>query len=356
MDSDRASANGTLLASAMKEKWSALTDDDVTRVAGKKDQLAGRLQERYGFGQDQAKREADEFLHDHPERSGGAAPETTEPGHVPALLPPAPWEDFLPEAPPSAAPLAPGPLLQLGHPLADRPEAESPPAPYTHSLTIRLSPRVLRWVAPVAVVALFVLLFLPWTGAFPGGYRVYSQNAYQTIWGGVSVDPVGTEALGSVKPFDAVGANRPMLFYVPLVLLAVFLVLAPLVLSAARIQALPRIVQALWRRRLELLATVAVATFLLLIVQLWMGFGLEVATNARVDKNLAGELGAARTPAELQTATIHRGLELGPFHLGRTLWLRLAVLGHVLLLAGLGLEFWLEWRGLRPLPRLDWRT
>lgn len=45
----------------MKEKWAALTDDDVTAVRGRRDQLAGRLQERYGYAKDRAERELDEF-------------------------------------------------------------------------------------------------------------------------------------------------------------------------------------------------------------------------------------------------------------------------------------------------------
>ena len=45
----------------VKEKWGKLTDDDLTTVAGKRDQLAGKLQERYGFGKEQAEKELDEF-------------------------------------------------------------------------------------------------------------------------------------------------------------------------------------------------------------------------------------------------------------------------------------------------------
>jgi len=45
----------------VKEKWGKLTDDDLTTIAGKRDQLAGKLQERYGYGREQAERELDEF-------------------------------------------------------------------------------------------------------------------------------------------------------------------------------------------------------------------------------------------------------------------------------------------------------
>jgi uncharacterized protein YjbJ (UPF0337 family) len=45
----------------VKEKWGKLTDDDLTTMAGKKDQLLGKLQERYGYEKDQAEKELDEF-------------------------------------------------------------------------------------------------------------------------------------------------------------------------------------------------------------------------------------------------------------------------------------------------------
>jgi uncharacterized protein YjbJ (UPF0337 family) len=45
----------------VKEKWGKLTDDDLVAVAGKRDQLLGKLRERYGYGKEQAERELDEF-------------------------------------------------------------------------------------------------------------------------------------------------------------------------------------------------------------------------------------------------------------------------------------------------------
>lgn len=39
-----------------------LTDDDLEVIAGKRDQLVGRLQERYGMARDQAQREADAYV------------------------------------------------------------------------------------------------------------------------------------------------------------------------------------------------------------------------------------------------------------------------------------------------------
>lgn len=44
-----------------KQKWGKLTDDDLTVIAGKRDELAGLLQERYGYAKEQAEKEIDEF-------------------------------------------------------------------------------------------------------------------------------------------------------------------------------------------------------------------------------------------------------------------------------------------------------
>jgi uncharacterized protein YjbJ (UPF0337 family) len=46
----------------LKAKWGKLTDDDLTVIGGKKDELVGKLQERYGYNKDQAEKEADDFL------------------------------------------------------------------------------------------------------------------------------------------------------------------------------------------------------------------------------------------------------------------------------------------------------
>lgn len=45
----------------VKEKWGKLTDNDLTTIAGKRDQLAGLLQQRYGYAKDQVEKELDEF-------------------------------------------------------------------------------------------------------------------------------------------------------------------------------------------------------------------------------------------------------------------------------------------------------
>ncbi len=44
-----------------KEKWGKLTDDDMTVIEGKRDQLVGKIQERYGYAKDQAEKEVSDW-------------------------------------------------------------------------------------------------------------------------------------------------------------------------------------------------------------------------------------------------------------------------------------------------------
>lgn len=45
-----------------REKWGKLTDDDLDVIAGRREQLIGLLQERYGMAREKAEKEADEFV------------------------------------------------------------------------------------------------------------------------------------------------------------------------------------------------------------------------------------------------------------------------------------------------------
>jgi uncharacterized protein YjbJ (UPF0337 family) len=45
----------------VKEQWGQLTDDDLDRIEGKRDQLLGAVQKRYGIARDEAERQLKEF-------------------------------------------------------------------------------------------------------------------------------------------------------------------------------------------------------------------------------------------------------------------------------------------------------
>lgn len=45
----------------VRERWGKLTDDDLDVVAGKRDQLIGIIQQRYGLAKDEIERQVSDF-------------------------------------------------------------------------------------------------------------------------------------------------------------------------------------------------------------------------------------------------------------------------------------------------------
>jgi uncharacterized protein YjbJ (UPF0337 family) len=48
----------------VKQKWGKLTDEDLTTFGGNQDQLAGLLQQKYGYAKEQAEKEITEFANE----------------------------------------------------------------------------------------------------------------------------------------------------------------------------------------------------------------------------------------------------------------------------------------------------
>ena len=65
MNKDIFQGNWNQLKGKVKQKWGKLTDDDLDVIDGKRIELAGKLQERYGYGME----EAEEQLKDWENRS-----------------------------------------------------------------------------------------------------------------------------------------------------------------------------------------------------------------------------------------------------------------------------------------------
>lgn len=62
MDWDRVEGNWKIAKGKIKEQWGKLTDDDLDVINGKRDQLEGRIQERYGYEKDRVSREVDDWF------------------------------------------------------------------------------------------------------------------------------------------------------------------------------------------------------------------------------------------------------------------------------------------------------
>ena len=50
------------LSGQLRSQWAKLTDDDLANIAGKRDQLLGKLQERYGVLKDDAEKQIDKWI------------------------------------------------------------------------------------------------------------------------------------------------------------------------------------------------------------------------------------------------------------------------------------------------------
>lgn len=51
----------TTVKGKVKEKWGKLSDDDLTRIEGKRDQLLGAIQKAYGYNQERAEKEVSQW-------------------------------------------------------------------------------------------------------------------------------------------------------------------------------------------------------------------------------------------------------------------------------------------------------
>jgi uncharacterized protein YjbJ (UPF0337 family) len=61
MNWDRMEGNCKQVKGKVKEQWGKITDDDIDRIAGKRDQLVGKLQNSYGIGKDEAEKQLTEW-------------------------------------------------------------------------------------------------------------------------------------------------------------------------------------------------------------------------------------------------------------------------------------------------------
>jgi uncharacterized protein YjbJ (UPF0337 family) len=62
MNKDIIQGNWKELKGKVKQQWADLTDDEITRMTGTRQELEGVLQKNYGFQKDRIEKEIDSFL------------------------------------------------------------------------------------------------------------------------------------------------------------------------------------------------------------------------------------------------------------------------------------------------------
>ena len=63
MNWDQIEGKWKQFAGSARENWGKFTDDDLVTLTGQKDQLVGKIQERYGIAKAEAETQADKWLH-----------------------------------------------------------------------------------------------------------------------------------------------------------------------------------------------------------------------------------------------------------------------------------------------------
>jgi uncharacterized protein YjbJ (UPF0337 family) len=61
MNWDRVQGNWKQFKGRVREKWAKLTDDHVNAIDGRREVLAGKLQEAYGIGKEEADRQISDW-------------------------------------------------------------------------------------------------------------------------------------------------------------------------------------------------------------------------------------------------------------------------------------------------------
>ena len=65
MNWDQVQGNWKQFKGQARQQWGKLTDDDLDVIEGNREELVGRIQERYGKGKADAEREIDAWLARH---------------------------------------------------------------------------------------------------------------------------------------------------------------------------------------------------------------------------------------------------------------------------------------------------
>lgn len=264
---------------------------------------------------------------------------SSEPTRTPAVDRPAPPPGYIPAPPPPVPSADSGELRSCG---------------------ITLSPAVVGWVPVVCLTLCLLLSFFPWVGAYPGGYRVFSQHAWEAGFGwlGIQVTAVPQILDDAERDLKALlPMNLFMVLYGILLILTVILAWIERVLtSELDVLNLPgplAWLPTVWPYRFTLLIGLATLLLFFVIFQMGRGFGLETAVAEYAATRHAEALAAPDlTEAKRQVAYIQIGMDTARFALRRTTVLSVVLAAHILALLGLLTRIWLTRRGNKQPPRL----
>jgi hypothetical protein len=274
---------------------------------------------------------------------------------APALAPVPGAATYTP--PPPAVPPAPsGDAIAAGAPPQTAPAPLPPPGDYIAHKSIWFSPRVLPWVALGALLLVFILSFFPWgrsIGTLVGEPGIVSQSAWQAAFGSFSVYPADKDKdrpKASAEEEGAGGVNLLLLFYIIFFIILLLVTAAAVVVDLVPIS-LPPGLQPVLPLRWAIVAGLTGLTFLLLLIQLLVGFRVENAIVRNVDKMTQKDYESS--DEKVKTGAILNRYTTRTFSYQRTTYLTVAVLLHFVALVCSLLMFLGDPRRGRPVPRVE---
>jgi hypothetical protein len=238
------------------------------------------------------------------------------------------------------------------------------PSGYTKSAGFSLSPEIVQWIAPVALALSCLLTLFPWDGAYPGGYAAYHQNAWGALIGNFSTDKVAEKVLKLEDPGkdekrlkDYVHWNFYMLPYLPLLGLATALAILSVLLPHLNLKIPPHMERYI-PMRMFVVATVAFIMVLVLVTQMWSGFGLENGLQTAMKERYEKAEPPAKDPEKLtdedvKKQEITRAITTDGLNIRQTTWVCLALILDLIAVIGAYGAFALHYRQGQPWPRLQ---
>lgn len=286
-------------------------------------------------------------------RVPGSYTPSVDPTAGPVASPSAPT---LPPAPTPAAPTRPVPPPGFVPPAPPAPTTTDPShSAYAKSADLLLKPNIIVWIPAVCLTLTFLLSFFAWVGSYPGGSSLYTQSPWGALFAKFSVssvDPVLLQDEPAIR--TNIHTSWLLAFYFPLLLLTLAIVWAERVLSL-KFSAPPAPLASVWPLRFTILAGLAIGVFLILLMQAWQGFGLELAIQKTIDAKYAEakiQANDTKKTSEITRVEIQAAQDFAKYALQGTTALSLSIAAHVLAVVALLLAWWLDRRGTKPPPRV----
>ena len=227
----------------------------------------------------------------------------------------------------------------------------SPPPGYAKSAALVLTPQGLAWIPAGCLTLIFLLTFFDWAGSYPGGTRLYSQTAWESMVRDYTVNPIPDATADEPEIRAKMRTTWWMWLYMPLMGATLLAVWAErLLLRKAEREDLPGELQSLWPHRFAILSGAAGVLLLLLLFQSALGFGLETAIRRHVDATFATKEAAADTAVLEQKVAVDKAKMINGYGLRMTTARQLAVAANVVALAALLGRWWLDRRGPNAAP------